>query len=67
MPTELVNLAETAREFLQRSGYSFIRLEKAEQEESNDRWRLTFDVGLTKQLLKTVIIEGGTGKVVGLE
>ncbi len=67
MPAELHSLAESAREFLAKFGYVFVRLESANFDAANDKWNLVFDVGVAKPVLKKVIIDGTTGKVVGFE
>ena len=67
MPIELVTVAEIAKEFIVKSGYSFARLEKADLDISSGQWRLIFDVGVTTVIKKTVVVDNSTGKVVGFE
>ena len=65
--TSSVNLemaTEIARDYLAKAGYPFARLERAEQDKNRNRWRLTFNLGLQKRLLKHVVIDGNTREVV---
>ncbi len=67
MPADLLTVTENAKQFLAKSGYSFVRLEKAELYEDKKQWRLIFDVGIASVIPKTVIVESSTGTVVGFE
>jgi hypothetical protein len=67
VPTELINVTETARDFLTKSGYVFFQLQKADFDAGKNQWKLTYDVGLSAVKLKTVVIDGATGKVVAFE
>lgn len=67
MPTELLSVTEAAKAFLEKSGYVFGRLEKADLDRTSNQWVLTFDVGLSVPKLKIVRIDVETGKVVGFE
>ena len=67
MPTELMSVTETAREFLVKSGYAFFQLQKADFDASSNQWNLTFDVGFTAPKLKKIVIDGASGKVVAFE
>ena len=67
MPTELMSVTETARDFLSKSGYAFFRLQKAELDAAKNQWNLVYDVGLTVEKIKKVVIDGATGKVVAFE
>lgn len=67
MPTELASVVEIALQFVTNSGYVLARLEKTSFDEAKKKWTLIFDVGLTRQQLKTVTIDGVTGKVTAFE
>ena len=67
VPTELLSVTEAARDFLAKSGYSFVRLEKADLNDAKHEWVLTFDVGLAAPKLKQVRIDANTGKVTAFE
>ena len=67
MPKELIDLAETGRDFLTRTGYFYARLEKTDFDAGKKQWILTFDVGLAAVKLKKVLIDDATGKVVAIE
>ena len=43
MPTELLSVTEAAKDFLAKSGYSFVRLEKADLNDAKHEWVLTFE------------------------
>jgi len=45
----------------------FFQLQKADFDAGKNQWKLTYDVGLSAVKLKTVVIDGATGKVVGFE
>lgn len=67
MPADLLPATEAAKEFLAKSGYPFARLDKAELKDIQRQWRLVFDVGVAKPLLKTVVLDSESGKVIGVE
>lgn len=67
MPTELMSATEIAREFLTKSGYVFFHLQRADFDSSKNQWRLTYDVGLTTEKIKAIVIDAATGKVVAFE
>ena len=67
MPTELMSVTETAREFLVKSGYAFFQLQRADFDASKNQWNLTFDVGFSVTKLKRIVIDGASGKVVAFE
>lgn len=67
MPAELLSITERAKEFLQKSGHVFPRLEKSSFDKDSKQWRLVFDVGLAQKALKTVIIDDSSGKVLSIE
>jgi len=59
-------IVDRAREFIERKGgYSFVQLEKVKEDERKSVWKVTFDVGVLKKDLRTVVVEAGTGEVVG--
>ncbi|MCK4455452.1 MAG: hypothetical protein KAU99_03795 [Thermoplasmata archaeon] len=61
-------VVDQAREFIERKGgYSFVQLEKVKEDEKEGVWTVTFDVGVLREELKTVVVEDGTGEVVGFE
>jgi hypothetical protein len=67
VPAELLSVTETAREFLTKSAYSFFKLQKAEFDAVKNRWNLTFDVGITVEKTKKVVVDDATRKVVEFE
>jgi hypothetical protein len=67
VPTELMSVTETARDFLTKSGYVFFRLQKAEFDAAKNQWNLVYDVGVSVEKIKRVVIDGATGKVVAFE
>ncbi len=67
MPIELVSVTETAKEFLAKSGYLFVQLQKADFDAAKKQWNLVFNVGFTAEKLKKVVIDDTTGKVVAFE
>jgi hypothetical protein len=67
VPTELLSATEAASEFLTKSSYAFIRLQKAEFDAAKNQWNLVYDVGFTVEKIKKVVIDGATGKVVQFE
>jgi hypothetical protein len=67
VPTELLSVTEAAKDFLAKSGYSFVRLEKAVLDSAKNEWVLTFDVGLAYPKLKHVRVDVGTGTVTAFE
>lgn len=67
MPTELASVVEVAKDFVTNSGYPFARLQSAKLEENKKQWILVFDVNVLTQQLKTVVVDGATGKVVAFE
>ena len=61
-------IVDQAREFIERKGgYSFVQLEKVKEDEKKGVWTVTFDVGVLREKLRTVVVEDGTGEVVGFE
>jgi hypothetical protein len=64
---ELLSVTEAAREFLAKSGYSFFRLQKAELDVAKNEWNLVYDVGISVEKIKKVVIDDATGKVVKFE
>jgi hypothetical protein len=64
VPTELLSVTEKAKEFLVSTGYAFFRLQKAEFDAAKNQWSLVYDVGLTTEKIKKVVIDDATGKVV---
>ncbi len=67
MPKELIDVTETGRDFLTKSGYMFAQLEKTDFDAGEKQWILTFNVGLAAAKLKKVVIDDATGKVVAIE
>ena len=67
MTQDLLNVTESARDFLMKSGFLVARLDKAEQLPKLNQWRLTFNVGLGKVEHKTVVVDDSSGKVVAFE
>jgi hypothetical protein len=67
MPKELIDVTEAARDFLTRSGYFIAQLEKTEFDDNQNRWILTFNVGLAAPKLKKVVIDDATGKILSIE
>jgi hypothetical protein len=60
-------MTEAAKAFLAKSGYPFVRLEKADLDKAKNEWVLTFDVGIANAKLKKVHVNGATGEVVAFE
>lgn len=61
-------IVDRAREFIERKGgYSFVQLKKVREDEKKGVWKVTFDVGVLKEDLRTVVVEDGTGEVVGFD
>ncbi len=61
-------IVDQAREFIERKGgYSFVQLEKVKEDEKKGVWKVTFDVGVLKEDIRTVVVEDGTGEVVGFD
>lgn len=61
-------IVDRAREFIERKGgYSFVQLEKVKEDERKGVWNVTFNVGVLKEDLRTVVVEDGTGEVVGFD
>lgn len=67
MPTELLSVTEKAREFLAKSGYAFAQLQKAEFDAVKNQWNLFYDVRITREKNKKVVIDDITGNVVRFE
>ena len=61
-------IVDRAREFIERKGgYSFVQLKKVREDEKKGVWKVTFDVGVLKEDLRTVVVEDGTREVVGFD
>ena len=61
-------IVDRAKEFIEsKGGYSFVQLEKVKGDEEKGAWTVVFDVGVLKEDLRTVVVEDGTGEVVGFE
>ncbi len=61
-------IVDRAREFIERKGgYSFVQLEKVKEDDRKGVWNVTFDVGVLKEDPRTVVVEDGTGEVVGFD
>ncbi len=61
-------IVDQAKEFIERKGgYSFVQLEKVKEDDRKGVWKVTFDVGVLKEDPKTVVVEDGTGEVVGFD
>ena len=61
-------IVDRAREFIERKGgYSFVQLEKVKEDAKKGVWNVVFDVGVLKEDLRTVVVEDGTGAVVGFD
>lgn len=67
MPTELLSVAETASQFLTLAGYVFFKLQRADFDIAKRQWTLTYDVGVTSEKVKKVVIDDPSGKVVQFE
>ena len=67
MPSELLSVTERAKEFLEKSGHVFPRLEKSSFDKDTKQWSLVFDVGLGRKVLKTIVIDDASGKVLSIE
>ena len=67
MPSELLSVTEKAKEFLEKSGYVFSRLERASFDKNDKQWSLVFDVGFNQKVLKTVVIDDASGKVLSFD
>lgn len=61
-------IVDQAREFIERKGgYSFVQLKRVKEDEKEGVWTVRFDVGVLREELRTVVVEDGTGEVVGFE
>lgn len=59
-------IVDRAKELIERKGgYSFVQLEKVKEDERKGVWNVTFDVGVLKEDIRNVVVEDGTGEVVG--
>ena len=67
MPTDLLAMAEVARDFLAKSGYLFAQLEKSEFDAEKKQWVLIFNVAISEKRLKKVVIDESTAKVIAFE
>lgn len=67
MNTELLTVTDTAKAFLEKSGYMFSQLQRATFDPDRSRWVLVFNVGISHPNLKIVEIDDPTGKVVSIE
>ncbi len=67
MPKELIDVTEAGRDFLTKSGYFFVQLEKTDFDAAKKQWALTFNVSIAGPKLKKVIVDDATGKVVAIE
>jgi hypothetical protein len=67
MPTELLSVTETARQFPTQAGYVFFKLQRADFDAAKRQWNLTYDVGVTSEKVKKVVIDDPSGKVVEFE
>lgn len=67
MQRDLLTVTEIAKEYVAKAGHAFHKLEKAQPDETQQSWRLTFAVGVYGQEKKTVIIDDRTGKVIAFE
>ncbi len=66
LATDLLTLTDTAKDFLQKAGYLFIKLRSANFDPSKNQWFLQFDVGLSQPDLKKLTLDD-SGKVLSLE
>lgn len=67
MPKTLMDVTETAQEFLRTSGYLFSYLDNIRLDQDKQQWILTFNVGVASPKLKKVVVDDATGQVVAFE